>query len=197
MEQAAAAGGVGDDNVWDQQQHKIEQTVTVTAPLAPEQVRAAAMNLGPLNKETAIQWVAECLDQTGWTIPDCQAVAQANCNSGDWSVIKAALDNGQTVEDNLYGWTRRILTALSGAWIVSRLYFWEVQKPGESPEAYIQRKQLLGCASGLIPHLGNGDYNFDDLGLKTTLIEGLTASIKVILGPVDDAIQWPELRTRI
>lgn len=73
------------------------------------------------------------------------------------------------------------MTALLGAQIVSSYIFWKCRLGG-SPEAW--RKQLLGCASGLVSQLGNGDYHFD-LGFKAALIEGLAALEKVILGPID------------
>ncbi|XP_054835277.1 uncharacterized protein LOC129329733 [Eublepharis macularius] len=80
---------------------------------------------------------------------------------------------------------------------ISKAYYQEEQKPDESPEIYIQRKEILGIASDLV-RLPQGQADFNTVEFKRELVDGLNVQTKMILGPiVVGPMTYPELLERI
>lgn len=159
---------------------------------SPEQLKTLGKTLGPLTKETAVnwlsraQWLPRC--QSGNSVSDLIDVVRKCMKADDFAALPGDVQMGN-VQD-----IRDIQSAVLKVFFPEVnplvLFHQEKQNPEERPDAYINRKKMLYQMTGL-PGSKDTPLDFDRPEFKEPLVVGLTPPLRVIAG--GDAARKPLL----
>ncbi|XP_023781468.1 uncharacterized protein LOC111928306 [Cyanistes caeruleus] len=156
----------------------------------PEQLKTVGKMLGPLTKETAINWLSriqrlpKC--QNGNFVSDLIDIVRKSMKPDDFASLPGDVQMGnvQDIGDVLLAVLKVFFPEVNPL----VLFHQEKQNPEERPDAYVNRKKMLYQMAGL-PGSKDSPLNFDRPEFKEPLVVGLTPPLRVIAG--GDAAKKP------
>lgn len=158
----------------------------------PEQLRTVGKMLGPLTKETAVNWLSRAQrlprSQSANVASDLIDLVRKCMKPDDFAALPGDVQMG-----NAQG-VREVQLAVMKVFFPEVnplvLFHQEKQNPEERPDAYVNRKKMLYQMTGL-PGSKESPVDFDRPEFKEPLVIGLTPPLRVIAG--GDAAKKPLL----
>lgn len=151
---------------------------------SPDQLQALGKIIGPLNRKTAVHWLATTGSIPGYCPTDFPGILRKCTSPEDFSALPTDVKLGTNAQAR-----RRFETILKLFYLGENLlakYHCEKQAPAERPEIYEARKRILFVASGLAPDPNNQGIiiNYDVNEFKKPFIQGLHPELKIAVGGV-------------
>lgn len=160
--------------------------------VTPEQLRTVGKMLGPLTKETAVNWLSRAQrlprSQSGNVASDLIDLVRKCMKPDDFAVLPGDVQMGN-VQD-IGEVQLAVLKVFFPEVNPLVLFHQEKQNPEERPDAYVNRKKMLYQMAGL-PGSKDSPLDFDRPEFKEPLVVGLTPPLRVIAG--GDAARKPLL----
>lgn len=156
----------------------------------PEQLKTVGKMLGPLTKETAVNWLSRAQRlprcQSGSAVSDLIDVVRKCMKPDDFAALPGDVQMGN-VQD-IGDVQSAVLKVFFPEVNPLVLFHQEKQNPEERPDAYVNRKKMLYQMAGL-PGSKETPLDFDRPEFKEPLVVGLTPPLRVIAG--GDAARKP------
>lgn len=156
----------------------------------PEQLKTVGKMLGPLTKDTAVNWLSRAQRlprcQTVNAVSDLIDVVRKCMKPDDFAALPGDVQMGNV--QNIGDVQSAVLKVFFPEVNPLVLFHQERQSPEERPDAYVNRKKMLYQMAGL-PGSKDVPLDFDRPEFKEPLVMGLTPPLRVIAG--GDAARKP------
>lgn len=154
----------------------------------PEQARAMGKTMGPLCRESVVDWIARVGELTGMSADDVVALVRKGMSPEDYGALTGDVQLA-TIWDPIEIFKRLYEFYWPNASLTGR-YYTEKQGPNERLERYIL------CKKALFRMAGANVLDIPEFWAE--LLKGLSPTLRITMGAVDpDAHTLAELETRI
>ncbi|XP_077191877.1 uncharacterized protein LOC143836454 [Paroedura picta] len=165
----------------------------------PHEAKAIGDQLGPLNRDTGVQWLCTTLEQYPTASGEdlCQLVRV--CATGpDTQALRNGLLQRNMAQLGPMNWAREIAKLLWPGQSAELLFLTDKQGPDENPESYSSRKCFLAQLAEKVQANAEGIWNFNVDNFKTPFYNGLNTRTKIAIGMFDPTnIAWYALEEKV
>ncbi|XP_077206424.1 uncharacterized protein LOC143843739 [Paroedura picta] len=176
-----------------------QQEIRKTLAWKPHEVKVVADWLGPLDKDTGVQWLSVVYYQhTDATAEDLCRLARLCMSGSDLAVLNSAVASRGLNTLPRLEWIREVARILWPAQPLPGLFYMDRQKADEGADVYCSRKQFLGLLSGFVRVDGNGAPQYNTPEFKEAVLGGINNPTRIMMGPTNAAaLNWGELEEKL
>ncbi|XP_077163042.1 uncharacterized protein LOC143822149 [Paroedura picta] len=162
----------------------------------PHEAKAIGYQLGPLNRDTGVQWLYSTLEQYPTASGEdlCQLVRV--CATGQ--ALRNGLLQRNMAQLGPMNWACEIAKLLWPGESAELLFLMDKQGPDENPESYSIHKCFLAQLAEKVQANAQGIWNFNVDNFKTPFYNGLNTRTKIAIGLFNPTnITWYALKEKV